>query len=43
MHPVVAARTTETVIAALGVALRQVTLQDIQGWFQDRFEYAMQK
>jgi len=36
-----AARTTETVITALGTALRQVTFQDIYGWFQHRCAYAM--
>jgi hypothetical protein len=36
-----AARTTDTVIAAMGFALRQVTTRDIQGWFQDRCAYAM--
>ncbi|HXR40664.1 MAG TPA: IS630 family transposase [Terracidiphilus sp.] len=39
----VAARTTETVIAAMGVALQLVTISDIQGWFHDRAAYAMQK
>jgi len=36
-----AARTTETVIAAMGEALKQITLSDIHGWFQDRCVYAM--
>jgi transposase len=37
----VAARTTETVIAAMGTALEQITPTDIAGWFQDRAAYAM--
>ena len=37
-----AARTKETVYAAFGTALRDVTLDDIAGWFQDRAAYAMQ-
>lgn len=37
----VGARTSQTVIAALGPALRQVTPSDIGGWFQDRCAYAM--
>ncbi len=37
-----AARTTETVYAALGLALHDVTLENIAGWFQDRAAYAMQ-
>jgi transposase len=37
----VAARTTQTVIAAMGEALELVTLSDIRGWFQDRCSYAM--
>ena len=37
-----AARTTETVYAALGSALHDVTLENIAGWFQDRAAYAMQ-
>ena len=36
------ARTTQTVIAALGKALGQITMADIRGWFQDRCAYAMQ-
>lgn len=36
-----AARTTNTVIAALGDALKQITPGDIRGWFQDRCAYAM--
>jgi len=39
----VAARTTETVIAAMGVALELVTTSDILGWFHDRASYAMQQ
>jgi transposase len=38
----VAARTTATVIAAMGAALGLVTLSDIRGWFHDRASYAMQ-
>jgi len=38
----VAARTSETVMAALGAALRSVTHSDIVGWFHDRAAYAMQ-
>jgi transposase len=38
----VAARTTDTVIAAMGSALDRVTISDIRGWFQDRAAYAMQ-
>jgi transposase len=37
-----AARTKETVYAAFGSALHDVTLNDIAGWFQDRAAYAMQ-
>ena len=37
-----AARTKETVYAAFGSALHDVTLDDIAGWFQDRAEYAIQ-
>jgi transposase len=37
----VAARTTTTVIGAMGEALQQVTPSDIRGWFQDRCAYAM--
>jgi transposase len=38
----VAARTTTTVIAAMGKALDCVTQSDIVGWFHDRCAYAMQ-
>jgi len=37
-----AARTKETVYAAFGSALHDVTIEDIAGWFQDRAAYAMQ-
>lgn len=37
----VGARTTRTVMAALGQALRRVTASDIEGWFQDRCAYAL--
>jgi transposase len=37
-----AARTTETVYAAFGSALHDVTPENIAGWFQDRAAYAMQ-
>jgi transposase len=37
----VAARTTDTVIAAMGDALNRVTHFDILGWFHDRCLYAM--
>jgi transposase len=37
-----AARTKETVYAAFGSALHDVTIGDIAGWFQDRAAYAMQ-
>lgn len=37
----VAARTTETVIAAMGEALNCVSQRDILGWFHDRCAYAM--
>jgi len=37
-----AARTTETVYAAFGSALHEVTPEDIAGWFRDRAAYAMQ-
>ena len=37
----VAARTTETVITAMGEALASVTRSDIRGWFHDRCAYAM--
>jgi transposase len=37
-----AARTKETVYAAFGSALHDVTLENIAGWFQDRAAYAMQ-
>jgi transposase len=36
-----AARTTDTVITAMGQALELVTRSDILGWFQDRAAYAM--
>jgi len=36
-----AARTTETVIAAMGAALDLITPTDIDGWFHDRAAYAM--
>jgi hypothetical protein len=37
-----AARTTEAVTNAIGTALRDVTSQDIIGWFKSRATYAMQ-
>jgi transposase len=37
----VGARTTRTVMAALGKALGQVAPSDIGGWFQDRCAYAL--
>ena len=37
-----AARTKETVYAAFGSALHDVTIENIAGWFQDRAVYAMQ-
>jgi transposase len=37
----VAARTTDTVIAAMGKVLDRVTRSDILGWFHDRAAYAM--
>jgi transposase len=37
-----AARTKETVYAAFGSALHDVTLDNIAGWFRDRAAYAMQ-
>src|SRR5205814_4089319 len=37
----VAARTTATVVAAMGEALEQITPSDIRGWFQHRCAYAM--
>jgi transposase len=37
----VAARTTDTVITAMGAALERVTQSDILGWFHDRCAYAM--
>jgi transposase len=37
----VAARTTETVIVAMGTVLDLITPADICGWFQDRAAYAM--
>jgi transposase len=36
-----AARTTQTVMAAMGEALQAVTSTDILGWFHDRCAYAM--
>jgi transposase len=36
-----AARTTDTVITAMGEALQRVTTSDILGWFHDRCAYAM--
>lgn len=36
-----AARTTETVIVAMGAALDRITPTDIGGWFHDRAAYAM--
>jgi transposase len=37
----IAARTTDTVITAMGQALELVTPSDIVGWFHDRCAYAM--
>jgi transposase len=37
-----AARTTDTVYAAFGSALHDVSLENIAGWFHDRAAYAMQ-
>lgn len=37
----VAARTTDTVITAMGAALDLITPTDISGWFHDRAAYAM--
>jgi transposase len=37
----VAARTTATVITAMGKALERITTRDILGWFHDRCAYAM--
>jgi transposase len=37
----VGARTTDTVMGAVGTALEQITPSDIQGWFQDRCAYAV--
>ena len=37
-----AARTKETVYAAFGSALHDVTIENIAGWFKDRAAYAMQ-
>ncbi|MBV8398538.1 MAG: hypothetical protein JOZ17_07345, partial [Acetobacteraceae bacterium] len=34
----VGARTTQTVMGAVGTALEQITPSDIRGWFQDRCE-----
>ena len=36
------ARTTETIYAALGSALHDITRKNIAGWFQHRATYAMQ-
>lgn len=36
-----AARTTESVIEAIGEALRKISIQDIWGWFNSRAAYAM--
>ena len=38
----VGARTTDTVITAMGAALDRVTPSDIIGWFHDRCAYAVQ-
>jgi transposase len=37
----VGARTTQTVMGAVGAALGQITPSDIDGWFQDRCAYAL--
>jgi len=37
----IAARSTETVIGAMGQVLNKVTQHDVLGWFQDRCAYAM--
>src|SRR5207302_5940579 len=37
----VGARTTQTVMRAVGAALAQVTPSDIDGWFQHRCAYAL--
>jgi len=37
----IGARTTQTVMAALGEAFAQITPSDIVGWFQDRAAYAL--
>ena len=37
-----AARTTDTVTTATGTALRDITPQDIVGWFKSRAKYAVQ-
>ena len=37
----VAARTTDTVIRAMGTALNRITQSDVLGWFHDRCAYAM--
>src|SRR4051794_26425256 len=37
----VAARTTDTVISAMGEALKRITPSDVLGWFHDRCAYAM--
>jgi len=38
----IAARTVDTVIAAMGQVLNQITQHDILGWFHDRCPYALQ-
>ncbi len=38
----VAARTTETLYEAIGSALKEVSPEDIKGWFQSRAAYAIQ-
>jgi hypothetical protein len=37
----VGARTTQTVMDAVGAALTRVTPSDIRGWFQHRGAYAL--
>ena len=37
----VGARTTQTVMGAVGAALEQITPRDIKGWFQHRCAYAL--
>src|SRR5262249_11409216 len=36
------ARTSEAVIEAIALALRQISIKDILGWFKSRASYAMQ-